>query len=171
MNGLGMKRIFLAILLAAAPSACRHGSLEGGFYVKSETRYYVGPPPGGFRRVDFQENDLAYASDDGQRLIAANATCKEYEDAPLKVLLRHLLMGFTEAQTLDQQTKMLDGREALFSHSKAKLDGIPRELSLVVMRKDGCIYDFTLISPVGQLDRGKAAFDRLLSQFTTEARR
>jgi len=164
-----MNRIFLAILLVAALSSCRHGSLEDGFYIKSETRYYVGQTPAGWRRVDFQDNDLAYASEDGQRLIATNATCKEYEDAPLKVLLRHVLMGFTEAQTLDQQTKMLDGREALFSHSKAKLDGIPRELSLVVMRKDGCIYDFMQISPVGQLDR--AAFDQLLHQFKTEPRR
>ncbi len=78
-------------------------------------------------------------------------------------------MGFTEPKTLDQQTKMLDGREALFSHSTAKLDGIPRELSLVVMKKDGCIYDFMQISPVGQLDR--AAFDQLLHQFKTEPRR
>jgi hypothetical protein len=166
-----MNRIFLAILLVAALSSCRHGSLDGGFYTKSETRYYVGQLPAGWRRVDFQDNDLAYVSEDGQHVIATNATCKEYEDAPLKVLLRHLLMGFTEPKTLNQETKMLDGREALFSHSTAKLDGIPRELSLVVMKKDGCIYDFMQICPVGQWDRDRAAFDQLLQQFRTEPRR
>jgi len=163
-----MNRIFLAILVVAGLSACRHGAVDGGFYTKSETRYYVGQAPSGWRRVDFQDNDVAYASRDGQHLVATNATCKEYEDAPLKVLLRHLLMGFTELKMLDQQTKMLDGREALFSHFTAKLDGVPRELQLVVMKKDGCIYDLMQISPVGQLDPDRAAFDQLLAQFKTE---
>jgi hypothetical protein len=74
-------------------------------------------------------------------------------------------MGFTDRQTVSQSRGTLDGREALRTQLAARLDGVPVELVLVVMKKDGCVYDFTYLSPVGRLAERVAAFDRLLADF------
>ena len=62
----------------------------------------------------------------------------------------------------------MDGREALESRVEAKLDGVPVDLVLVVMKKDGCIYDFTYVSPPGRVDERKRDFDQLVKNFKTE---
>jgi hypothetical protein len=62
----------------------------------------------------------------------------------------------------------LDGREALRSHVVAKLDGVPRELLLTVMKKDGCVYDFALVAPPGGgFGQAHQAYDGVLESFAT----
>jgi hypothetical protein len=77
-------------------------------------------------------------------------------------------MGFTEREELSQQLLPLDGREALRSRHTAKLDGVPVELELVVLKKDGCVFDFTYVAPPGQAEARMADFDALLAGFHAE---
>ena len=77
-------------------------------------------------------------------------------------------MGFTERETVSQQLITLDGREGLRSHVTAKLDGVPVEMVMLVMKKQGCVYDFTYLSPRGQLAARLDAFEQLVAQFHTE---
>jgi hypothetical protein len=162
-------RTFLAILvLWGLASGCSHGELRGTVFTKSGVRYRIGELPPGWRHVALQENDIAFTSNAGH-WIAINSTCEAYEDAPLSVLTLHLLMGFTDRNLIRQDTAMLDGRESLRSHYTAKLDGVPVDLLLVVMKKNACIYDFTYLSPVGRSDEKLADFEQVLQGFKTEA--
>jgi hypothetical protein len=79
-------------------------------------------------------------------------------------------MGFTERSLIEQETRELDGRESLRSHYRAKLDGVPVELLLVVTKKNGCVYDFTYISPVARYSEKLADFEGLLQNFHTEGK-
>ncbi len=163
-------------LLWSAPFAvlvasCTHG-LKDGVFEKGEIRYQLGAVPAGWKQVRFVENDLAFVADGGPQSIAVNSTCENYDDAPLDVLTQHLLMGFTERQQVEQATTgMMDGRESLRSHYTAKLDGVPVELLLVVLKKDGCVYDFTYIAPPARFEERRPVFDDLLTRFHTERRR
>lgn len=141
---------------------------QGGVFQKDGTRYYVGEGPEGWTRQGFADNDLAFVSPDDRHTLAVNATCKGYLDASLEVLMHHLLMGFTQTRQLEQARAPMDGRERLFGHYLARLDGVPVELGLVVLKKDGCIYDFTYLSPPGRYDEAAPAFARLLATFKTE---
>ncbi len=165
----GVGRTFLTILvLWGLASGCRHGELRGTVFTKSGVQYRIGEVPPGWTQVSLQENDIALMSSATGHSIAINSTCEGYEDAPLPVLTQHLLMGFTDRNLIRQETAMLDGRESLRSHYTAKLDGVPVELLLVVMKKNGCIYDFTYLSPVGQFDQKVADFEQVLQGFRTE---
>ena len=152
----------LAVLTACA------GRFTNGEYSNGEVRYHVGQLPASWQRLALQGNDLAFFSSNSGHSIAVNATCKDTDDPPLDVLTRHLLMGFTERTTLEQQTVSFDARAGLRSHVTARLDGVPVELMLLVMKKNGCVYDFTYLSPPGHLDDQRAAFDGLLASFHTE---
>lgn len=162
-------RTFLAILvLLALASGCSHAELRDGVFNKPNVRYRIGELPAPWRRLSLRENDIAWTLPGDAHSIAVNSTCQGHEDAPLPVLTRHLLVGFTDQQLVEQQTTTLDGREALRSRYRAKLDGVPIELLVVVLKKNGCVYDFTYVSALGRFEERAADFERLIQQFKSE---
>jgi hypothetical protein len=70
---------------------------------------------------------------------------------------------------VDEDVVAMDGREALRTHLNAKLDGVPREILLQILKKDGCVYDFGLITPPGEaFEDALSDFDEMLAGFTTD---
>ncbi|XXF78407.1 hypothetical protein P2318_01235 [Myxococcaceae bacterium GXIMD 01537] len=162
----------LLVLALCGAAGCRRITFEDSVLAKPQVRYRVGELPPGWRRVVLADNDLAFTEDGHTgRAIAVNATCEGHDDPPLPVLLRHLLMGFTEREEKEQRMMVLDGREALRARYTAKLDGVPVELDLVVLKKDGCVHDFSYVAPVGQADARRADFDAVLAGFHAERTR
>lgn len=158
----------LVLLGISGTSACRTG-LQGGTFVKSGVRYRVGPVPPGFHPVSFADNDLAFESAPPGQAIAVNATCQGHGDASLEVLTRHLFTGFSDIELLGQTRTPLDARDALKTHVRAKLDGVACELMLVVMKKNGCVFDLSLLSPPSEFAAALPTFEELLHQFQVEA--
>ena len=147
------------------------GGLRDGVFRKAAVAYQVrAPDPGAFRPVAFSDNDLAWASTTSGHLLAMNAVCEGHDDAPLDVLTRHLLFGFTERNRVSEVLEPLDGREALRTVWTAKLDGVPVELELVVLKKNGCVHDFTYVSPPGERGAHEAEFDALVQGFRQQER-
>lgn len=156
--------------LLALCSACGGSTYAGGVYVDGEARYRLSDPGEGWRRMDVQgQNDLAWAHDGHAAIIQANASCNPGLDIPLTALTNHLLIGFTERELEDQGLVDMDGREALRTHMRAKLDGVPRELLLVVLKKDGCVYDFALVAAPTGFEPARGAYDAMLRSFGTES--
>lgn len=145
------------------------GQLQHGVYARGDVRYRIGELGPAWQRVTLAGNDLAFVARASGHSMAINSTCVDHDDPPLEVLTRHLLMGFAQRNTVTQQPVTLDGRAALRSHVTATLDGVEVELELVVMKKNGCVYDFTYLSPVGHQSEELAAFDQVLTNFHTEA--
>ncbi len=155
-----MRRAVL-LLMVLAWSGCR-GVLAGELFSKTSVAYRIEAPPEseGWRRVDFADNDLAWLHKGGQ-VMAVNATCSDHDDPPLDVLTRHLVMGFTDRDWVDQRAFTLDGRDALRS----------TWLTLVVVKKNGCVHDFTYISPDGREGEQAQRFEALVAGFQQERRR
>lgn len=155
------------VVLGAAllATSCAQG-LRDGQYRDGEKAYRLEPLAGAWSEARFSGNDLAWTAPQGQ-VIAVNATCEEHGDPSLKVLTDHLLLGF-EDRVLDAQEPLtLDGRGALRSRLSARLDGVPIDLELTVMKKDGCVYDFTYTSPRGRFDEHVDDYHRLVASFRT----
>lgn len=145
------------------------GSLRGAIYTDNEARYRIGPLGEGWVRLELEENDLAWHDPRMGAVVQINSTCDPFQDVPLTALTNHLLIGFTDRQFRSSEIVPLDGREALRSHVVAKLDGVPRELLLYVLKKDTCTYDFALIAPPGSsYERAEPEFERFVSGFTTD---
>lgn len=143
--------------------------LHDGVFQKAEVRYAVAAPDERqWRPIRLADNDLAWVARDSGELLAMNATCEDHGDPPLEVLTQHLLIGFADHQLITQATEPLDGREALRSRYEAKLDGVPVELELVVLKKNGCVHDFTFVAPRGGGAAHRAEFDALVSGFRQE---
>ncbi|MBF5045010.1 hypothetical protein FGE12_21590 [Aggregicoccus sp. 17bor-14] len=147
----------LLLLLPLLGCAAPRPRPEGG--------YQVGLPGAPWRPLGVKDNDRAYAIEGTGQLLQANATCEEHGDPPLDVLTRHLLMGFTDQQLRAQARVPVDGREALRSRYGAKLDGVPVELDLLVLKKDGCVYDFSYVSPPALFESRLRDFEQLVAGF------
>lgn len=158
------------MVLAVGLTACA-GSLRDGLFRKTGVAYRVSSPdPAAFQPVRFSDNDLAWAAVGSSHLLAMNAVCEGHDDAPLDVLTRHLLFGFSERQRVSSALETIDGREGLRTAWTAKLDGVPVELELVVLKKNGCVHDFTYVSPPGARGVHEAEFDALVKGFRQQER-
>lgn len=157
----------LVVLLAG----CR-GVLAGEMFTRDGVSYRVVVPDSkDWRRVDFEDNDLAWMSTSSGHVIAVNSTCTGHEDPPLDILTNHLVIGFTDKQLISRTPFTLDGRDALRSVIHAKLDGVPTSLQLVVLKKNGCVHDFTYISPLGSEAAYQKDFEALVAGFKQERAR
>ncbi len=138
-------------------------------FEKPGVRYRIAPPPDShWRQVGFAENDLAWVNTTTGHVISVNATCSDHGDAPLEVLTQHLLFGFSDREQLEQKLEQIDGREAMHSKYEAKLDGVESTIELIVLKKNGCVHDFSYISPRGRADQFQSTFDALIAGFSQE---
>ena len=146
------------------------GTFQGQVYRGPQTSYRIGslPPTWTSIRVN-QEDDLAWHSTNEGAVMHVASSCDPSLDIPLKALRTHLLIGFTERNIIDEEVIPMDSREALRTHLEAKLDGVPREILLQILKKDGCVYDFGVIAPPGApYEAALADFETMLGGFTTE---
>jgi hypothetical protein len=160
-----MPRGLFLLGLVVLSSGCR-GGLVGDKFTRDGLSYRV-VEPSGWRRAGFDDNDLAWVSPQGH-VIAINATCTGHEDPQLEVLTNHLVIGFTDREWLSKKKFELDGREAMRSLVRARLDGVPVSLELVVLKKNGCVHDFTYASPPGLEATHQSEFDALVQGFRQE---
>ena len=147
---------------------CGGAQLEGQVYRGEETTFRVGPMPESWRRLDLEGPALSFRDETAQATVAVNARCgRERDDVPLKALTQHLFLHFTERQILDQRSVPLDGREALRTELVAALDGVRKHYTVVVLKKDWCVYDFMHIATDASPSESRAAFDRFVQGFAT----
>lgn len=168
------------VALAGGAVGCGGGATySSGVFHDGPVSFRVDALGAPWERVGIgEQNDLAWMHEELAAIAQVNATCDQPDqDVPLQALTRHLLNGFTgytypPIDPEDLQTVAMDGREAQRTHLVAKLDGVPRELLLVVMKKDDCVYDFALVAPPGErFTRALPDFERLIASFRAEARR
>lgn len=153
----------IGILMACGTSA----SYQPGRYSNGDVQFTFSPLGQGWERIDLNDqNDLAFEHPSTGSILQINGTCKAATDAPLTSLTQHLLIGFRNRELLDETHITLDGREALRTHHRATLDGIGREIILIVSKKNGCIYDLAFIASA-ITPEALTVFDGLVTSFRT----
>lgn len=166
--------MLVLLALAACSGGPRYVRSSTTLDVRSAaTRYHVGALPDAWRPIDVGgQNDVAFTAERLDAVVQANARCDAADnDVPIESLTQHLLIGFTERAVQDEATQPMDDREARFTHIVAKLDGVPRELVLVVLKKDGCVYDLSLVAPHdGRFASARPDFDAFVRAFHAEPR-
>jgi hypothetical protein len=153
----------LAVGIASA-AACAHGrasSFEDDVLRKGDLRVQVGPVPSGWRRMSVDGADLAFRDDDRSGSAMLDVRCgRRDDDTPLISLTQQLIMGTTDRQFDTQEVVPFDRREALHSLLRAKLDGVPMQYDIYVMKKDGCVYDLVYVAAPDRFAEGAADFER-----------
>ena len=155
----------LALGAGLAATGCgTRGQLTGDVFRDGVLAFRIGRLPATWQRVRVSDGELAFHHAQGGSILA-HATCTPRGDVPLDVLTNHLLFGFEERQELTREAFALDGRQALRTQVTARLDGVPVALDLVVLKKDGCIYDLELTSSPNVFVDRRPDFERFFRGF------
>ena len=161
VRGTALPLATVVALALGGVAACGHGeAFEGGVLHKGELAVRVGPVPEPWRRVSIEGADLAYRDEAHDASVLFDVRCARGSDAPLTVLTEHLIMGTTDRDFVTQDTVPLDRREALHTLMRAKLDGVPMQYDIYVMKKDGCVYDMVYVAPPARFTAGAPDFER-----------
>ena len=149
--------------------ACAGSGLKGQVYRGGGLRFRVGPPAQSWRPVESSQSLVAFRDDRDRATVGLDGRCgQDGDDVPLTALTRHLFLYFTERKVLSERRFMLDGREALRTEMEAELDGVPKRFTVVVLKKDGCVYDFIYVEDVPGSPEGRSEFDRFVAGFSTQ---
>lgn len=168
-------RSLLTPILAAAAGlglvACAgSGYFKQGVFYGKEASYKLAPlDEDGWEQVGISGNDLAWEGGNGE-LIAVNATCSDHGDPSLQVLTNHMLMGFEDKAVHQREALTVAGRAALRTHLDASIDGVARELELLVLKRDGCVYDMSYIAPPSSFQASLPVFRSLVESFEAMGR-
>lgn len=160
---LGPRIVAFALAACSASAPLQHGDFRRG-----NVAFHVGDAPAGWRQIHVSAADLAFRDDAREASVLVNGRCgKRDDDTPLRALTDHLILGTTERDIQKEETLTLDGREALHTIMSAKLDGVPMQYDMVVLKKDGCVYDFVLVAPPARFSEGAATFEAFVAGFHT----
>jgi hypothetical protein len=134
---------------------------DGHAYRGAAVAFDVPGVPAEWRRVDVTAADLAFRDDAREGSILLDGRCgRRDEDVPLTSLTQQLILGTTAREFVTEETIPFDGREALHTVLKAKLDGVEMQYDLYVLKKDGCVYDFVYVAPPARFTEGAPSFER-----------
>lgn len=125
--------------------------------------YRVGDLPGGWKRIGTGARTITFYNDAYLSSISTDAWCgKSVNDRTLDSLTGDLVTALEDRSFGEETRFMLDARGALRQRFRGKVDGVPTTVDFVLVRKDGCVFDFYLVSsgeaPVDATDDFEAFF-------------
>ncbi len=168
-SSLARAAALLAGAAALLVAGCGAEAFRDSRYEGRDLAFRVGPRPEGWSRLEASHGLLAFRDERLNATVLVNGRCGEDgEDVPLAALTRHLFLQFTEREVDEERLLPFDGREALYTTLRAKLDGVPKRFAALVLKKNGCVYDFVLVSEPASFGRARADFDRFVMGFRAE---
>lgn len=148
--------------------ACAGPSFDGRVYSTDELAFRVGPVPPDWHAVDSGDGVLAFRDERTPASIAITGRCgKDGDDVPLESLTHHLFLQFTDRSVQSQERLPMDGREAMHTRLIARLDGVEKQFSVFVLKKNGCVYDFVYVAPPASDAEGEQRFSTFVEGFST----
>lgn len=151
--------------------ACAGRQFDGVEYSDKEVSFRLGALPPGAHEVSSDDAKISLHNEAAGSTVAIGARCgKDGDEVPLRALVQHLFIQFTDRTLLHEEEKVLDGRAALEMEVEARLDGVARRFIVTVLKKNGCVYDFLHVDGGGDdpaLVQSRANFRAMVSGFST----
>ena len=134
--------------------------------VNHEATFRFGEPPREWRPAKQRGAQVLWLHESEPALIHLQSQCEMHGDSSLEAFTDHLRIDFRSWQVLSQEKETIAGRDALRSVVRAAIDGgVETQLELVVLKKNGCLFDLHYIAPPSYFDRGRPAFHQVVAGF------
>lgn len=91
------------------------------------------------------ESDRTYRLPSGNK-VSVTSFCDRNRDATLRVLTRQVLIGTRNIKVLEEQNILVPNGSGLFTHVQAFAEGKNLFLGIGIVKKSGCVFDFSLVS-------------------------
>jgi hypothetical protein len=133
---------------------------------RSEASFGFGLPGPGWRELrKLTDVQVAWIHDASGGVIELHVECDEQGDSSLDQYVDHLRIDWTDWQVKSQTEERLAGRAALRTIVAASIDGVARENEMLVLKKNGCLFDLRYSAPPARFEQGRAAFAQVVGGF------
>ncbi len=162
---------FLFLIISLLIFSCTSGkTTKGGIYINgvyknSELKYTIGTLSDDWKQLDVSYLNLVFYNTKNNAVIYVNGKCKGSSDVPLTILRTHLLIGFKNKKIIKSERLKIENRLALHSVILASLDGVKRKIDYYIFKKNGCLYDFVLISTIEDFYENQKDFNHVIKKF------
>ncbi|NOY25032.1 MAG: hypothetical protein GXP62_04080 [Oligoflexia bacterium] len=144
------------------------GCLGGHKATRQEGHYDVGSPGEAWIIVRPGGADHAWVHDGISASIYTDSNCAtRFDDRPLDRLADSVVFGIATSKPLRDETRTIDGRDALIRVVDGNLDGVVVRIAATVLKKDDCVYDLLYIAPPATFDTGWDSYEAVLAGFAT----
>lgn len=142
------------------------GYHQGKVHLTGNRFYEIGVVPSGWRERRVGRQAVSFHHPALEARITTSAWCgQSFEDVPLRSLMGHLFSGTRPERMIAETRFELDGREAMRQQSVRRVDGVLLHFDAVVLKKDGCSFDFFAVAPPVHADAVQPVFDAIVSGF------
>ncbi len=131
----------------------------------SDTTYRVGVPGPHWEPHQEQDAQVAWRRTDGSGMITARAQCEAHGDRTLEQFLDDLRLDFRYWTEQQRSMVRFAGREGLRVRSIVTLDGVSLTMDALLLKKNGCLFDFWYVATDGAFHTGLADYERFLVGF------
>lgn len=158
--------VLASLAMVVGGLGCASTNLQNWVFSKPGLKYSIGSLGKGWRPIKVSENDVAFYHKTFVAIVQVNSTCRtDFEDASLATLTDHLFNGLTDRKIVHRANRTVDRRAALYTELFAKLDGVSIKASLLVLKKNECVFDFSYMARPWNYGRGIGDFYRLIYGF------
>lgn len=103
---------------------------------------------------------------EGSSILIDSQCTQRNQDVPLIGLTGQLLIGMTHQRLIEQKTIPFQDREALISTYSLKVDGAMQKMHILVLKKNGCVFDVVLTTPESAYEKRLHDFEKIQQLFT-----
>lgn len=142
------------------------GYREGRVFLRHDSTYSVGSLPKGWERMQTRARAISFYSQEYRSSISTDAFCgRGVSNRKLDALGGEIASALENRTLIEEKPFMLGERGALRQRISGFQDGVEVELDLVVVRKDGCVFDFYSVAPPGASPQVAADFEAFFGAF------
>ncbi len=168
-------RLACSLVLAVGLAGCGGWRGHGDTYyrhwtprwkVNHEATFSFGLPPREWRPATQKGAQVLWVHESVPALIHLQSQCEMHGDSSLEAFTDHLRIDFRAWEVVSQQMETIAGRDAVHSVVMAEIDGgAATQLELVVLKKNGRLFDMQYIAPPSYFERGRPAFHQVVAGF------
>lgn len=142
---------------------------NGKVFIRQKKYYRVGQLPDNWHRFKSHARTISFYNRELKASISTDAYCgKTVGDRTLASLSGEVITAM-ESRHIETETDfMLGGRGALRQQITGKVDGVPANVDLVIVRKNNCVFDFYSVVPADVATDVKADFETFFNGFHYE---
>lgn len=164
LNGRGFQQFFALSVITVSLTACVSVKIGDNEVKRAEEVKYTEPSEP-FEKFDAEHVDAAWTNPKNGNALSFLSDCNESGNLPLMHIRKGVVKGIERLKVTRSEEKTYNKRQALYSEVSGHVDGVPSRLSLMIFRKNNCLYILTYVGLQEVFETDKIIFHNFLKEF------
>lgn len=140
-------RYYILIAIALSSTSCVSVNLSANKSSAYE-KIFVTPPATPYTEIKIGSADRSWQNPKNGNTISYMSSCNMSAEPNLEILSKMALDGVENLHVIQKNYITFNGREALNTILIGRVDGVPVQADLTVLKKNNCVFNLTYIGSI-----------------------